>query len=119
MFLRYSFLMKIANIYKSRGYSIRNSQVPITQLNYNQLVANKISHLLLILLPDCLKQITYLCQYVQTTKTLFKNVTMYYTTLKIHELYKISRKNTNLPTILYILISHLFSFYCLFKSGSK
>ena len=86
-------------------------------LNNNNM-ANKVSHLLLILLPGDLKQITYLCQYVYLEYRLFFKMQTYITTVKTkQELYKISRKDTHLPTISYISVSHLVSFYCLFKSG--
>ena len=52
-----------------------------TRLNNNNM-ANKISHLLLILLPGDLKQITYLCQYVYLEYRLFFKMQTYITTVK-------------------------------------
>ena len=52
-----------------------------TQLNNNNM-ANKVSHLLLILLPGGLKQITYLCQYVYLEYRLFFKMQLYITTVK-------------------------------------
>ena len=50
-------------------------------LNNNNM-ANKVSHLLLILLPGDLKQITYLCQYVYLEYRLFFKMQTYITTVK-------------------------------------
>ena len=91
-----------------------------TRLNSNNM-GNKVSHLLPILLPGGLKQIIYLCQYVYLEYRLFLKMQSYITTVKQNktkqELYKTSRKDTHLPNMSYIPVSHLFSFYCSFKSG--
>ena len=72
-----------------------------TQLNNNNM-ANKVSHLLLILLPGGLKQITYLCQYVYLEYRLFFKMQLYITTVKKQKKNKKNKNCIKYPGRIYI-----------------